>query len=57
MLFAMPEVVFDVIAFGFQGVVIYVFNLPASTSGLNNESYVVKDNRMVCDEGILIRVS
>jgi hypothetical protein len=37
----MTEVMGEMIAFGFQGVIVLIFDLPAGASGQNNLGYVV----------------
>jgi len=55
MLFAVAEVVFHVIAFCFQGVVVFVFNFPAGTPSLNNGNHIVCGDRMVGHKGVVVQ--
>src|SRR3990172_10153172 len=55
MLFAMPEIVFQVVALGFQGIVILVLNLPPSTPCFDYGGNIFGSDRNVGDEGILVQ--
>ena len=54
MLLAMAEIVFEVVALRFEGVVILVFHFPPGSSGLNNLSYGVIGDGVGGDESILV---
>ena len=52
--FTVTEIVFQVVAFGFQGVVVFIFDFPAGATGLYDAGDIVCGKDMVCDEGIVV---
>ena len=54
MLGSMPEVMFEVIALGFEHVVVFVLHFPAGSSGLHDGLDGGADDLMRCDPGIPI---
>ncbi len=55
MLLAGPEVVRQVIALGFQGVVVLVFDLPAGAPGFYEGGDIAGRDRVVADPGVVIQ--
>ena len=51
----MPEVMFKVIALGFQGIVIFVFDFPACSSNLGKLNNICSRDRVVGHEVVLIQ--
>jgi len=51
----MSEIVFKVIAFGFQGIVVFVLDFPARSSDLSNQSWIGRGDEMIGDKGIVIQ--
>lgn len=46
-MFSMSEIVFEVVSFGFESIIVLIFNLPSGTTIPNNFDY-----RFICDEMI-----
>ena len=55
-LFAMSEIVFQVVTLGFQRVVVFVFHLPPGASRLHNRCHGLVGDPMVCGKGIFIEL-
>ena len=55
MLFAMAVVMFEMIAFGFQGIVVLVLNVPAGSSGLHDGLHACVIQVVLCRKGIAIQ--
>ena len=53
MLFAVPEVVLEVVPFGLQGIVVLVFDLPPTAACLDQLLDVFEGDLMIGNEGIL----
>jgi len=50
----MAEVMFEMVAFGLEGIVILVLNLPTSATGLNNLSYVIISKGVAGHKGVMV---
>ena len=55
MLFAVSEIVFQVVALGFQSIVIFVLDLPPRPPGFNYGGDIFGRERNVGNEGILVQ--
>src|SRR3990170_7358001 len=54
MLFSMTEIVFEMIPFGFQGVVVLIFYFPTGTASLTNLIHIFLGDQVVGDKCIAI---
>lgn len=55
MLLSMSEIVFQVIAFGFEHIVIFVFGFPSTSLPLGNQRNGCVIQLMVGNEGIMVK--
>jgi hypothetical protein len=55
-LLAMPKVVLQMVAFGLEHVVIFVFDLPASTARLRDVRNIVRVQAMIGDKAVVIEL-
>ena len=56
MLFAVAEVMFEMVALGLEHVVVFVFNLPPSTTGLGHLGHVLCTETVIGDKSIVIEL-
>ena len=54
MLFSMTEIMFQVVALGFEHIVIFVFRLPTSPRCRRDLNDLGRVNEMVCNPGIVV---
>lgn len=54
MVLSMSKIVFQVIALGFEDIVVFIFRLPATSTRANYRSNSLRCQFMVSDEGILV---
>ena len=54
MVLAMPEVVFEMIAFGFKDIVVFIFRFPTCSACCCDLGNIVRGDGMVSNEGIAI---
>jgi hypothetical protein len=54
MLLAMAEIMFQIVALSFEGVIVLVFDLPPGSSGLNHLSHIVIGDGIAGNEGIVV---
>jgi hypothetical protein len=55
-LFAVAEVVLQVIALGFEDIVVFVFTLPAGLTGFDDLDHGLVREGMIGDKGIMIQL-
>src|SRR5437879_8520168 len=55
-LLAVAEVMFEMVALGLEHVVVFVFNLPPSTTGLCHLGYVRRTETVIGDKGVVIEL-
>src|SRR5215475_2831098 len=55
-LLAMAEVMLEMVAFGLEDVVVFVFNLPPSTTSLSHLGHVRHTETMIGDKGVVIEL-
>ena len=56
MLLTVPEVVFQMIAFGFENVVVFIFNFPASVPGIDNRDNRLLRELMIGHKGVVVEL-
>ncbi len=54
MVFAMSEIVFEVVAFGFERIVMFIFDFPPSATGFDNRRHSVICDRMIGNKSVVV---
>ena len=52
MFFSMSEIMSEIIAFGFESIIVLVLNFPACSASLDNFSHVFSGDSMIRSKGI-----
>jgi len=52
----MSEIMFEVIALGFQGIVVFIFDFPVCSSSLCKMNNIGSSNRVIGHEAVLVLV-
>ena len=56
MLLAMSKIMFEIVAFGLKGIIVFVFHFPTSATGLDNGADGLVRDEMAGGKGIFIEL-